>query len=153
LEPYDDTDLCGFNKTSTRPWGYITPYVTFEEEMDERTVETPFLVVPVVSIYNCILERPTLAALDAISSTVHLKIMYHNRNRDVATIYADLKGAARCYKAWGKLLAPQSVSVLEGAGGNLWRPIPSCGNVDLDARQEKNAPRARKGKRCLFPWK
>jgi len=41
LKPYNGTDLHGFHKTSTCPWGYVTLSVTFGEEMDERTVETP----------------------------------------------------------------------------------------------------------------
>jgi hypothetical protein len=53
-------------------------------------VETPFLVIPVMSIYKCIMGCPTLVALDAVTSTIHLKKKYHNNNRDVATIYADL---------------------------------------------------------------
>ena len=69
--------------------------VTFGEEMDERTVEaSSFLVISVISIDNCILGRPTLAALDAVTSTIHLKMKYHNKNGE---IYADLKGAARCH--------------------------------------------------------
>lgn len=79
--------------------------------MDEHTVETPFLVVPVVSVYTCILGRPTLAALDAVTSMVHLKMKYHNKNGDVTTIYADLKGGTKCHKVLGKLPAPQSTSV------------------------------------------
>ena len=97
LKPYGGTNLHGFNEMSTRPRGYITLNVTFGEERDERTVETPFLVIPVVSIYNYILISPTLAALDAVTSTVHLKMKYHNNDGDIATIYADLKAAERCH--------------------------------------------------------
>jgi len=56
-------ELQGFNRTSTRPWRYINLNVTFGEGTGERTVEKSFLVVPVTSVYNCILGRPTLAAL------------------------------------------------------------------------------------------
>lgn len=153
LKPYEDTDLHSFNKTSTRPWGYVTLSVTFREEMDERTFETLFLVVLVVSIYNCILGRPTLAALDAVTSMVHLKMKCHNRNGDVATIYAHLKAAeARCHKTWGKLPAPQSSSILEGGGRNLWRPVPSSSNADFDDRQEKKIPKRQKRARDAFPF-
>jgi hypothetical protein len=65
-------------------------------------VETPFLVIPVVSINNFILGLPTLVALNAVTSTVHLKMKYHYRNGDVAIIYVDLKMAQRCHKGWGK---------------------------------------------------
>ena len=112
LEPYDDTDLHGFNETSTLRRGYVKLGVTFIEEMDEQIVKASFLVILVISIYNCVLGRPTLAVLDAVTSTDHLKMKYHNKSGDVATIHADLKGAKMCHKAWGKLPAPQSVSIL-----------------------------------------
>ena len=51
-------------------------------------------------------RAPPLAALDLVTSMVHLKMKYHKKNGDVATIFADLKGAARCHKAWGSLPAP-----------------------------------------------
>lgn len=94
------------------------------------------MIIPVVSIYNCILGRPTLAALDVATTTVHLKMKYHNRNRDVATLYVDLKVAARCHRSWGKLPTPQSVSIMEGAEENLWRRVPRCSKADFDASQE-----------------
>ena len=134
LKTYVDTDPLGFNKMSTCPWGYITLSVTFGEEMDERTIETPFLVIPVVSIYNYIIGRSTLVALDTVTSMVHLKMKYHNNNRDMVTIYTDLKAAERCHQAWQKLPAPQSASIVEGLGENIWSPVPSCSNADFDAR-------------------
>jgi len=49
-----------------------------------------------MSVYNCILGRPTLAALDAITSTVHMKMKYHGDNEEVVTIHADLSSANKC---------------------------------------------------------
>lgn len=89
--PYEGTELQGFNMTRTRPWGYINLDVTF----GERTIETTFLVVPVISVYNCILRR-TLTALDVITSTVHLKMKYNGDNGKVVTIHTNLRSANRC---------------------------------------------------------
>jgi hypothetical protein len=57
LKSYDETELNGFNGTSTHPWRYINLNVTFGEGTEERTVETSFLVVHVMSLYNCIMGR------------------------------------------------------------------------------------------------
>lgn len=90
--PYEGTELQGFNRSSTRPWGYINLDVTF----DERTIETTFLVVPVMSVYNSILGRPTLAALDVVALTVHLKMKYNGDNGEVVTIHTNLSSANIC---------------------------------------------------------
>ena len=151
LKAYAMSDLHGFNEMSTRLWGYITLSVTFGKEMDERTVESPLLVIQVVSIYNCIMGCPTLAVLKAVTSTVHLKMKYHNNNGDVATIYPDLKAVERCHWARGKLHAPQSASIVEGVGENLWCPVPSCSNADFDARREQKCPKGKKEQEIPFP--
>jgi hypothetical protein len=65
-------------------------------------------VVPVTSVYNCILACPTLAALDAVTSTIHLKMKYHGDNGEVFTIHADLDSANRCYKAFQR---PEFISL------------------------------------------
>lgn len=41
------------------------------------TDEASFLTVPCKSVHNYILERPILAMLDVVASTVHIK-KYHN---------------------------------------------------------------------------
>lgn len=64
-----------------------------------RTAEVPFLVILDAFVYNCIFGRPTLATLDAMASTVHLKMKYHDKNGKVITIHADLGGTIRLYKA------------------------------------------------------
>jgi len=42
--------------------------MTFGEGAGEQTRETSFLVVPITLVYNCMLGRPTLVALDAVTS-------------------------------------------------------------------------------------
>ncbi|MCI56831.1 hypothetical protein A2U01_0078082, partial [Trifolium medium] len=47
-------------------------------------------MVPCDSVYNCILGRPTLVALGAVPSTIHLKMKYHNDEDGEVTIEADM---------------------------------------------------------------
>lgn len=54
------------------------------EGEDERGTSVHFLVIPYESIFNCIHERPFLAALDALASPIHLnkniKVMAENQS-------------------------------------------------------------------------
>lgn len=154
LKSYEDTDLHCFNKTSTRPWRYVKIGVTFGEEADERRVEGSILVIPIVSVYNFILGSPTLAELDAVISTVHLKMKYHNKRGDVVTIHADLDDAKRCHKVWEKLPVIQSASILKGTrdlGTIPWCPMSNCNNADLDVCHEEKHPKKRKRTGNVIP--
>lgn len=62
-----------------------------------------FLVFPLRSEFNCILEHPTLASLDVVASTVHLKLKYHGSKGDAVTILADVRNARKCLSARGKI--------------------------------------------------
>ena len=72
-------EAIGLNGINARLWGYVTLDVTFKDGVGKRTVEVLFLVIPSASSYNCVFGRPTLAALDAVASTKHLKVKYHNK--------------------------------------------------------------------------
>ena len=67
---------------STRQMGYVTKNWCKHE-----------------STYNCVFGRPTLATLDAVASTVHLKLKYHNEQGTIVTIHTDLSGVWRLYEA------------------------------------------------------
>jgi len=45
LTPYVDTELYGFNDSSTKPWGYVKLLVTFGEGDRAKTTKIPFLVI------------------------------------------------------------------------------------------------------------
>jgi hypothetical protein len=62
-------------------------------------VKVPFIVVPGMFIYDCIFGRPTLAELDTIAYTVHLKVKYHNEEGKIVTIHANLSGVRWLYEA------------------------------------------------------
>lgn len=51
----------------------------------------------------------------------------------------------------GKLLTPQSASIMEETRENFWWPIPSCTNADLDACREQKYPKGEKGQEMPFP--
>lgn len=101
MKAYDGIELYNFNETSTRPWGYVKQEVTFGEGAGEQMVEISFLVVPLVFVYNCILGHPTLAALDIVTSTIHLRVKYHGLMGDMITIQADIDNGRMCLKVRG----------------------------------------------------
>lgn len=76
--------------TNARPWGYVTLDTNFGDGAGKRVIAVPFLVIPDASAYNCVFEHPTLAALDAVASTVHLKMKYHAEEGRIVTIHANL---------------------------------------------------------------
>jgi len=79
---------------------------------------------------------------------------YDNKSGDVVTIHAELNGSKRCHKAWGKLPALQSASILNGAeelANNPWTPMPNCNNADRDTCKEEKHPRDEKGHEILLP--
>ncbi|GAU41894.1 hypothetical protein TSUD_170050 [Trifolium subterraneum] len=104
LVPYVGSDLQGFNGSTTKPWGYVDLIVTFGENKAMKSVKVKFLVVDCSSLYNCIIGRPTLAELFAVSSTIHLKLKYYTKDGQVATINGDIEAAWRCFEAASKNL-------------------------------------------------
>ena len=93
LSPYVGSDLQGFNGSTSKPWGYVELMVTFDEDTTTRQVKVRFLVIDCPSLYNCILGRPTLEELNAVPSTVHLKMKFYSKRARVATIQGDLEAA------------------------------------------------------------
>ncbi|GAU39181.1 hypothetical protein TSUD_372810 [Trifolium subterraneum] len=104
LVPYIGSDLQGFNGSTTKPWGYVDLIVTFGENKAMKSIKVKFLVVDCSSLYNCIIGRPTLAELFAMSSTIHLKMKYYTKDEQVATINRDIEAARRCFEAASKNL-------------------------------------------------
>lgn len=51
-----------------------------------------------MSVYNFILGHAFAVTLDAIASSVHLKLNYHNVHNKLVMINTDLFGAKRIYK-------------------------------------------------------
>ncbi|GAU30269.1 hypothetical protein TSUD_384900 [Trifolium subterraneum] len=139
LVPYVGSDLQGFNGSTTKPWGYVDLIVTFGENKAMKSVKVKFLVVDCPSLYNCIIGRPTLAELFAVSSTIHLKLKYYTKDGQVATINGDIKSARRCFEAASKNLN----SVVTPKKKNEETKLPGVNSistedgVELDARTSK----------------
>ncbi|GAU45897.1 hypothetical protein TSUD_24990 [Trifolium subterraneum] len=139
LVPYVGSDLQGFNGSTTKPWGYVDLIVTFGEKKAMKSVKVKFLVVDCPSLYNCIIGRPTLAELFAVSSTIHLKLKYYTKDGQVATINGDIEAARRCFEAASKNLS----SVVTPKKKKAETKLPSVNSisiedgVELDARTSK----------------
>ncbi|MCI09265.1 hypothetical protein A2U01_0030349, partial [Trifolium medium] len=121
LHSYEGTDLQGFNGSIIRPWGFINLPFTFENKEirnSKKTVTVQFLVIQCNSVYNCILGRPTLAALGAVPSTVHMKMKYHNDKGEVVTIEADMVRAKKCHQTMQKVDKATTVIVTKQAHTN-----------------------------------
>jgi hypothetical protein len=81
LAPYRGTYLQGFNRATQCLWGFVDLLFTFINSKTsslEKNIDVQFLVVMCKSVYNYIMERPTLASLGIVTFTKHLKIKYHN---------------------------------------------------------------------------
>ncbi|GAU51417.1 hypothetical protein TSUD_88720 [Trifolium subterraneum] len=138
LVPYVGSDLQGFNGSTTKPWGYVDLIVTFGENKAMKSVKVKFLVVDCPSMYNCIIGRPTLAELFAVSSTIHLKLKYYTKDGQVATINGDIEAARRCFEAASKnlnsVVTPKKKKETKIPGVNL---ISVEDGVELDAQTSK----------------
>ncbi|GAU30613.1 hypothetical protein TSUD_62330 [Trifolium subterraneum] len=139
LVPYVGSDLQGFNGSTTKPWGYVDLIVTFGENKAIKSVKVKFLVVDCQSLYNCIIGRPTLAELFAVSSTIHLKLKYYTKDRQVATINGDIEAARRCFEAASKNLNSVVTPKKKKAEAKLSgvNSISTEDEVELDARTSK----------------
>ncbi|GAU45421.1 hypothetical protein TSUD_182900 [Trifolium subterraneum] len=137
--PYVGSYLQGFNGSTTKPWGYVDLIVTFDENKAMKSVKVKFLVFDCPSLYNCIIGRPTLAELFAVSSTIHLKLKYYTKDGQVATINGDIEAARRCFEAASKNLN----SVVTPKKKKEETKLPGVNSistedaVELDARTSK----------------
>lgn len=93
LKPCEGGTLLAFNDSSTRPCGTIDLPVSFGEGKNKRILKVCFLVIPYKNIYNGLLGRSFLAALNKVASMVHLKMEYHNSSYELVVIATNLRGA------------------------------------------------------------
>ncbi|XP_071905692.1 uncharacterized protein [Coffea arabica] len=92
------TPLIGFAGPPVRPKRMITLMVTVGASLKCRTVPVNFTVVKKPSSYNMILRRPTLNALLAVRSTLHLSMKFPIP-AGVAEMLGDPEVARACYIA------------------------------------------------------
>ena len=79
-------NLIGFTGDTISPKGYVKLKVTFAGRDGSRSVEVKFLVVECPSAYNAIIGRPTLNALGAVVSTLHMAMKFPGDRGDIVTI-------------------------------------------------------------------
>jgi hypothetical protein len=79
-------NLIGFTGDTISPKGYVKMKVTFSGRGGSCSVEVKFLVVDCPSAYNAILGRPTLNALGAMVSTLHMAMKFPSDKDDIVTV-------------------------------------------------------------------
>nr|XP_027102165.1 uncharacterized protein LOC113723098 [Coffea arabica] len=122
------TPLIGFAGPPVRPEGMITLTITIGESPKCRTISVNFAVVKEPSSYNMILGRPTLNALRAVCSTLHLSMKFPTPD-GVAEVLGDPEVARACYIATlkGKEKLVAQTVLLE-----LWEPIEKEERLETD---------------------
>ena len=93
--------LVGFGGTRVYPLGAITLPVTVRDYPQQITKDVTFLVVDCSSVYNAMLERPTLNSWKAVTSTYHLMIKFPIEY-GVGEVRGDQVAACECYIAMQK---------------------------------------------------
>ncbi|XP_027155637.1 uncharacterized protein LOC113756010 [Coffea eugenioides] len=122
------TPLIGFAGPPVRPEGMITLRVTVGVSPKCRTVPVNFAVVKEPSSYNMILGRPTLNALRAICSILHLSMKFPTPT-GVAEVLGDPEVARACYIATlkGKEKLVAQTTCLEP-----WEPMEKGERLETD---------------------
>jgi hypothetical protein len=90
--------LIGLTGDTILPKGYVELAYAFGDGPVHRFVPVKFLVVDCLSSYNAILGRPTLNALGAAVSTLHLAMKFPGYQGEVITICGNKDEARECYK-------------------------------------------------------
>lgn len=71
---YEGSDLLAFNGKKTRLWGVCWIGDIYRRKKERLNCELTSHCCPLQECYNSILDRPFVASLDAMASTIHLKI-------------------------------------------------------------------------------
>ncbi|XP_059627710.1 uncharacterized protein LOC132270548 [Cornus florida] len=106
----------GFSGDKVYPLGAVTLPVTAGANPKQVTVMVDFVVVDCPSSYNIILERTTLNAMKAITSTYHL-LMRFPTEYGMGEIRGDQTMARECYVASLRKIKSQETFTIEGLEG------------------------------------
>ncbi|XP_043699929.1 uncharacterized protein LOC122650592 [Telopea speciosissima] len=98
---HEGTSLHGFSRASATNKGSIDLLVTFGQAPCQMTIKVKFMVVRSVVAFNATLGCPSLTALHAIISPVHLKMKFPTEN-GIEEIRGDQKKARECYATFVK---------------------------------------------------
>lgn len=78
MKLYNWGDLLAPNNLISHPQGAINMIVTIGEGACQRKVILNFMLILCQSAFKCIIWRSFLLRLDAIASSIHRKVTYHN---------------------------------------------------------------------------
>lgn len=95
LNMYNGRELLAFNNLITYPQWAIDLTVIVREESYERKVTPNFLIIQCQSTIRGVLKRSFLARLDAITSPIHLKVIYHDVEGRSVSVIADVDEVER----------------------------------------------------------
>lgn len=104
LSPFGGEDLLAFNDSITRPYGAIDLTLSVREGTHQRRVTLLFHMIQCKNAFKCIIGRSLLARLDAVASTVHMKITYDGKDEISITVGADLQESRRIWRIIHKIL-------------------------------------------------
>jgi hypothetical protein len=79
-------NLIGFTGYTISPKGYVKMKVAFSGRGGSRSMEVEFLVVDCSFAHNTILGRPTLNALGALVSNLHMAMKFPSDKDDIITV-------------------------------------------------------------------
>ena len=79
-------NLIGFTGYTISPKGYVKMKVAFSGRGGSRSMEVKFLVVDCPCSHNAILGRPTLNALGAVVSTLHMAMKFPSDRDNIVTV-------------------------------------------------------------------
>lgn len=97
LRPFDGV-LVGFSSDPVEVKGYVDLRTTFTDGDASKTITICYVVVQAPSSYNVLVGRPSLNQLEAIVSTVYLKVKFPTKDGKVATLKVDQATARKCYE-------------------------------------------------------
>lgn len=112
LIPYESGDLVALNKFSIHSSKFIKLPITIRKGRNRRIYI--FLIIPYNTVYNVILGKPFLATLDAMSSTVYMKVKHHNNIGEPIVISTYLRRAGLTHEI---ILKNPSASVVSPRKG------------------------------------
>lgn len=79
-------NLVGFTGNTIKPKGYVKFDVGFGKGTHIKVIQVKFLVVDCPTAYNAINGRPTLNALGAVVSTLHLMMKFYGDDDTIITV-------------------------------------------------------------------
>lgn len=93
MNPYYGGYLLAFNNSITLPSGVEDLSLTIKEGVCERNVIFDSLLIQCRNTFRGILGKSFLAKLDTVTSLVHLKVTYHDKEGKSTIISVDLEEA------------------------------------------------------------